>query len=365
MGDKKLAFLGPHANATKSMLSDYFGTSHLVDTNSPLQVAKRAGLSVAYEPGHSLDPASNDTSLIPKAVAAAKASDIAILFVGLCADNCATRVEDEGNDRPDILLPGAQGPLVEAVLSTGVPTIVVLLNTGGPVDISMAKAKASGVMHSFYPGEFGGDAIINTLLGVSNPSGRLPYTMYPNTMTKNRKVTDMDLRSVEGVTYKWYTGHISGPPVFEFGFGLSYTTFKVEWGDQRHLALHQLAASEPDAKLEYCVNVTNTGQRRGAFSVLGFVNGDGSVRPFKSLFAFEKVMLEPAESQSVILTTTVAKAFAAIDESGRKTLSPGHYTVSIGDHSLETTSVLTGPPNVLAEYPLSESKPQLHPTMFV
>merc|ERR1712146_353963 len=97
----------------------------------------------------------------------------------------------------------------------------------------------------------------------------------------------------------------------------------------------QLAVSEPTAKLEYCVNITNTGHRRGAFSVLGFVKGDGKTRPLKSLFAFEKVMLEPAESQSIILTTTVAKAFASVDNNGRKSLMPGHHTVSIGDGALE------------------------------
>jgi beta-glucosidase-like glycosyl hydrolase len=364
--DKKLAFVGPHANATRTMLSDYFGTSHIVDTHSPLQAAVRAGLSVTYAPGHDLDPNSKNLSLLPMAVAAAKAADIAVIFVGLCADNCATRIEDEGQDRKNLIFPGAQDKLIEAVIAAGRPTIVVLLNTGGPIDIYVPKGKANAILHAFYPGEFGGDAVVNTLLGIANPSGRLPYTMYPNAVTINRKMTDMDLRSVEGLTYKWYTGNTSGPPLYEFGFGMSYTSFKVEWSDIQGPAVTQLSVADAaTSELSYCVNVTNTGEREGSYSVLAFVEGDGVLRPIKSLFGFEKVRLQPGESRSLIITTTPAKAFATVDESGRRLLHPGRYAVTIGDGALRTTATLVGTTRVLAEYPGLESQPRPAPRVYV
>jgi beta-glucosidase len=124
------------------MLSNYEGKNHLVLQHSPLMAAKAAGLNVTWTPGHSLNLGLNDRSHIKDAVAAAKAADIAVVMVGLCADNCDKEgggngrgIEDEGFDRGRIALPGAQEQLLEAVVAAQPKTVMVMI-TGGAISIS-------------------------------------------------------------------------------------------------------------------------------------------------------------------------------------------------------------------------------------
>ncbi|CAB9520543.1 xylosidase/alpha-L-arabinofuranosidase 1 [Seminavis robusta] len=324
----KILFVGPHANATSSMLSNYFGTSKIVLTNSPLDAAKRAGMDVTYVAGHSYDPENDSKQWIPEAVKAAKDADVVIAFLGLCADNCPSRIENEGTDRTDLTFPGAQLDLLQAVAAANPNTVLVLLNNGGPIDISWPKENIPTILEAWYPGQYGGDAIAHTLIGKNNPSGKLPMTIYPADFTEKRSFFDMDMRSVDGVTYMWYRNEA----VYEFGHGLSYTTFKYEWLDEAEeekkvllsdlsLAYYQYATSERKLQAlethSYKVKVTNTGSVAGDAIVLGFITGgDGTAQPLKKLFDFGRLNnLQPGESAKLGLTvpTETLRTFASSD----------------------------------------------------
>ena len=148
---------------------------------------------------------------------------------------------------------------------------------------------------------------MNTLIGHNNPSGRLPYTLYPVSynlnsnhpcsvcsrylfiiceqanMTQQRKINDYDLRSHEGLTYQWYTGALSGPALHQFGEGLSYTRFIFTWHDPPPTSVSTTGAHD---ELQYSVKVKNVGQRDGATAVLAFVVADGRMAPLRKLVGF-------------------------------------------------------------------------------
>ena len=141
---------------------------------------------------------------------------------------------------------------MEAVLRAQPKTVVVL--------IVVARRRAArhceqcAVLYAYYPGELGGDAMINTVVGRNNPSGRLPYTLYPSNMTTHRKINDYDLRSYDGLTYKWYTGRLSGPALWEFGAGLSFTNFTFMWSKQEEATgVQTLHTTEASTELSWKV----------------------------------------------------------------------------------------------------------------
>lgn len=200
---QSIALIGPQANFTLEMLSNYEGQNTLVLNHSTLMVAMRQGLNVTYAVGHSLDVSNTSTALIPEAVAAAKAAEVAVVMVGLCADHCTGngRTENEGNDRgpngtgwKDLGLPGAQQQLLEAVVAAQPRTVLVMQN-GGMLSISWAKERVPAILEAYYPGELGGDAIVRTLLGSNNPGGKTPVTWYPSTILQ-RDMHDMDVSVV-------------------------------------------------------------------------------------------------------------------------------------------------------------------------
>ncbi len=228
-GLQRLAILGPLANATQTLLSNYEGGNTLVESHSILSAlsarAAAAGVAVAFEPG--CLNASGGASVwcqgsagIPAAVAAAKASEVAIVVVGLCSvcPMDGWRLEGEGHDRHVLTLPGQQEALVQAVAATGTPTIVVLVH-GGPLAIEGLKASMPAILDAHYPGELGGDAVAAVLLGDVSPSGRLSSTVYPADFVQQRPMTDMALAphgSAPGITHLYYPESLA---LWPFGWG--------------------------------------------------------------------------------------------------------------------------------------------------
>lgn len=314
---KSVAFIGPHANATQAMLSNYFGTNTLVNSHSPYQVAVRRGLDVSYSYGCDID--STDTSGFETAVSAASAADYAVVFLGLDQTQ-----ECEGLDRTFITLPGVQNLLAQAVLAANPNTVVVLIN-GGQVAIEQIKASVKGIVEAFYPGELGGDAINDVLFGNYNPGGKLPYTFYPADFIL-RNMTNMDLQSDGGITYMWY----QGVPLWPYGWGLSYTTFTYSWISSPSGSFSAGSIASKMQQLEYEVNVTNTGNVAGDAVVLAFVSGTPPDFPLSSLFDFMRVTLQPGQSKILYFTNTV-RSLSTVDKEGQRWLNPGQYTVSIGD----------------------------------
>jgi len=151
----------------------------------------------------------------------ASKAEVVFLFVGLHpGQGGGDAREDEGWDHRQIALPGVQGQLIQAVHAAN-PKIVLVLIHGGPLGIDWEKTNVPAIVDAFYPGSMGGDAIASILAGDVSPSGRLPNTIYPADFINVRDIWDMNLRDKGGITYRYYTG----TPLWEFGFGLSYTTF--------------------------------------------------------------------------------------------------------------------------------------------
>jgi len=215
-----VAFIGPHFNATQDMLSIYRGDNILVNSHSPYQAIYKRGYNVVgYAKGCELT--GQDTSGFAAATSLASKAQVVIMFVGLHpGQGGGDAREDEGWDRHQIALPGVQGQLIQAVHAAN-PKIVLVLIHGGPLGIDWEKANVPAIVDAFYPGSMGGDAIASILAGDVSPSGRLPNTIYPADFVNVRDIWDMNLRDKGGITYRYYTG----TPLWEFGFGLSYTTF--------------------------------------------------------------------------------------------------------------------------------------------
>ena len=307
------------------MLNNYHGTNTLVDSHSPLQAltALLGAQRIKYAQGCNIDD--NDTSLIDAAATAAASSDVAVVFVGLHQTQ-----EREGLDRTTLDLPGAQTQLIQKVVATKKPTVVVLIN-GGPLAIEWVAKHVPAIVEAFYPGEMGGDAIADVLLGKVNPSGRLPYTIYPSDFVSKRSMFDMSLRDNGGITYRHYTGK----PLWEFGFGLSYTTFNYTWDSSTRLYstfTTEDALNVHDTPIQYTVTVRNTGSLAGSDAVLAFLTNDLTAHPdapLKELYGFSRVFLQPGESTTVHLSVPPS-VVSQVDKRGVEAILPGLYGVQIG-----------------------------------
>src|SRR2546426_10365900 len=264
---------------------------------------------------------------IERAVAAAVASDVAIVCVGFGGD-----WQSEGFDRPNMDLPGKQDALVEQVAAAN-PRTIVVLNTGSPITMPWLEQVAA-VVQAWYPGQECGNAIADVLFGETNPSGKLPQTFpvrlednpaYLNFPGENGKVY-----YGEGlfVGYRYYDKkHIA--PLFPFGFGLSYTIFSYS---SLHLSARQIG---PDETLQVSIDITNTGQRTGKEVVQLYVRDQQASlqRPEKELKAFTKVQLEPGERK--IVTLSIARdALAYYDDLAHEWVAEaGEFEVFVGASS--------------------------------
>ncbi|MFZ0745346.1 MAG: glycoside hydrolase family 3 C-terminal domain-containing protein [Terracidiphilus sp.] len=285
-------------------------------------VRKRVGTEaeVSYADGSDLSAASK----------AAEAAQIALVFVHTD--------ETEGRDRPNLELPGNQDHLIEAVAAANKHTIVVL-DTGGPVLMPWAD-QVAGIIEAWYPGQEDGNAIAAILYGDVNPSAKLPLT-FPRTAAEIPTASKEQWPGIGGrsiysealnVGYRWYDA-TNTQPLFPFGFGLSYTTFRLS-----HLAVEpaklELSSNGAPRKVLVKVDVTNTGKRKGAEVVQVYVgqppaNGE----PPHELRAFAKVQLDPGETRPVSLELN-DRSFSIFDPSQHHWISPpGTYEILVGTSS--------------------------------
>jgi beta-glucosidase len=244
---------------------------------------------------------------IQRAVQLAAASDVAVLCVGLNGE-----WDTEGRDRPHMDLVGRQDELIERV-SAANPRTIVVLQTGGPVSMPWLS-RVPAVLQAWYPGQECGNAIADVLFGVVNPAGHLPQTfplrLEDNPAFLNYPGENGKVRYGEGifVGYRYYDKKRI-EPLFPFGHGLSYTTFRY---DNPRLSTDRL---EPGGELTVRIEVTNTGARAGQEVVQLYVGDEQArlARPPKELKGFAKVMLEPGETRTVALRLGM-RALAYFDD---------------------------------------------------
>lgn len=350
---RRVALIGPNANATQTLLSNYEGGNTLVNAHSILSAvtarAARSSFTVSYAVGCTNVTGrpniwcQEDAGIAP-AVAVAKAADVAVVVVGLCSV-CPDgwRVEGEGHDRHVLTLPGRQDELVAAVVATGVPTVVVLVH-GGPLAVDAIKGSVAAILDAKYAGELGGDAVDAILFGDVSPSGRLAGTVYPADFVTQRAMTDMQIAPHDGrpgITHLFY----DGPVLWPFGWGLSFTTFSFVWADSG-AARASTAAFQPP---QYSCNVTNTGSVTSDVSVLGFYSTGLPGEPLQELFDFARVAaLAPGATATVVLTLP-ARVAATITAEGKHVLVSGLFRVWVGEpgNAAHGTLELEGPPVVV------------------
>ncbi|KAJ5146705.1 uncharacterized protein N7443_001690 [Penicillium atrosanguineum] len=359
-----VALVGPWGNATEQMQGNYYGDApYLI---SPLAALQASSLEVNYAFGTNIS--SESTTDFAKAIAAAKKSD-AIIFAG-GIDNT---VEAEGMDRSNITWPGNQLQLIKKLSELGKPVIVLQMG-GGQVDSSSLQTNknVNALVWGGYPGQSGGQALLDIITGKRAPAGRLTTTQYPAKYALDFPATDMNLRPSgdnPGQTYIWYTGK----PVFEFGHGLFYTTFKVSLARSRSLSngssydivdllsrSHEgYNAVEQLPFLNFTVSVTNTGSVLSDYTAMLFANTTAGPKPLpnKWLVGFDRLgSLKSHSSQAMAIPVSLDNV-ARTDSLGNRIVYPGKYELALNnERSVVLSFTLTGDETVISKWPLDEQQ---------
>ena len=349
-----IALIGPNADVTETLLGNYDAPSPYII--SILHALQSRSAKVTHAAGCTI--AGNSTAGFAAAVSAAAAADFTIFVGGLDQSQ-----EAEGRDRTLIDLPGQQGALVQAIAAAAKKPIAAVFLGGGQVDLSELKLnpKVGALLWAGYPGQSGGEAIVQVLNGQHSPSGRLPSTQYPADYIRRVPMTDQSFRpssSSPGRTYRFYTEEA----VYPFGHGLSYTSLRyVGPAAARVASSSQLLGADP-SPIAYSVNVTNTGKVRSDVTVLAYLTYNSTSAqyptlspPLRQLFDFQFIpMLAPGATQQVFFQLT-ANSLKQVDERGHEWLLPGHYEVHVNEgHAKMAVQVVGGGPRLVRRWEGSE-----------
>ncbi|GGG91829.1 glycoside hydrolase family 3 N-terminal domain-containing protein [Silvibacterium dinghuense] len=302
---QRIAVIGPNGNIAR------YGDYERETNGKRISIldgvkAEVPGASVTFDDGKD----------IASAVAAAKQADVVILGMGEWQG-----VEGEGFDRMNLDLPGNQEALLEAVAATGKPMVLILEN-GRPLTIGWAKQHIPVILEAWYPGEFGGQAIAETLFGDNNPAGHLTIT-FP----KSTGQLPMYYSSDPSRVHKYVDD--DGKPLFPFGWGLSYTTFHYD-------RLAAMPSKQGDnAEVHVTVDVTNDGSRDGDDVVQLYLRRDFSSveTPERELKGFLRVHLKAGETKTVSFELS-PRDLQIWNAQQQWVVEPGSYTLWAGDSSL-------------------------------
>jgi beta-glucosidase len=313
-GARRIALIGALAEDANSQLGSWRAQGHVEDVR-PLLPALREAL-----PRAEIDVAGSD---IAAAVAAARRADLVLLVVGEDFD-----LTGEARSRADLALPGNQQALADAVLDTGKPVVVLLMN-GRPLAIDRLAARAPAILETWFLGVEAGPAIADVLTGRVNPAGRLPVSFpratgavpFPYDRLPSGRPADSDPARD---TVRYHDLPIT--PLFPFGHGLSYTAFTYS-----DFAVRRLA----DGSFRATVTVRNSGARAGEEVVQLYAHDPvASVsRPVQELRGFRRVALAPGEAKRVAFTLSPAQF--AIWDSGRWRIEPGEIELMVGASSAD------------------------------
>ncbi|KAI3465096.1 hypothetical protein Pfo_021759 [Paulownia fortunei] len=355
-----LAVIGPNADNAYALLGNYEGPPC-----KSLEILKALQGYVTNTLYHNGCNAVNCTfAAIEDAVNTAKQADYVVLVMGLDQSQ-----ETEDHDRVDLTLPGQQESLIRAVATASKKPVVLVLVCGGPVDVRFAKddPKIGSILWAGYPGEAGGIALAEIVFGEHNPGGKLPVTWYPKDFI-NVPMTDMRMRpepssGYPGRTYRFY----KGPKVFEFGYGLSYSTYSYEFipstpntihlnqlmpsfqaTDESSRSVRSLSVSKVGTdicerfKFSTHVGVENTGDMAGKLPVLLFVRHGrpSNRRPVKQLVGFESVGLNARERAEIEFVLDPCEHLSTANEDGLMVIEEGYRYLVVEDREYPINIVL-------------------------
>jgi beta-glucosidase len=258
--------------------------------------------------------------LLEEALKTAKQADTIVACVGLTAwlegEEMPLHVPGfQGGDRTDLVLPQVQNKLLDALSALGKPMVIVL-ESGSAIAFSDKEQSANAILEAWYPGEFGGRAIAETLSGQNNPAGRLPITFYSSVS----QLPAFDDYSMKNRTYRYFSGKAPYP----FGYGLSYTSFQYSG---LKLDMEDLSAS---VEQKITVRLKNTGKLAGDEVVQVYLSCPQQPdAPIRALKGFQRVHLEPTEETTLNLTLS-SRDLALVGEDGRYRVTPGRCELWVG-----------------------------------
>ena len=330
---RRIALIGPNADRAEALQGCYSFANHVlahhpeheigieIPTVREALIAALPGAEIVHVRGAEVE--GEDRSGLEDAARAAADADVAIVVVGDQAGLFGRGTVGEGNDVESLDLPGVQRELVEQVVATGTPVAMVVL-TGRPYAIEWAldgAARPAAVLQAFFPGEAGGSAIADVLVGDANPSGRLPVSLPRSSGSQPYSYLHPILGGPSDVTSTDPT------PLRPFGFGLSYTTFAYEDFE---------VSDESSTSGEFIVTmvVANTGDLRGA-EVVQLYGRDvvGSItRPVAQLLGYARVELDPGQRRTARFVVPAAR-FAFSDRRMRRVVEPGEVRVWAAAHA--------------------------------
>lgn len=330
---KTIGVVGPNANSRAALIGNYHGTSSRYTTVlEGIQDACGEDVRVLYSEGCHLfmDRVENlgqRQDRVSEAVAVAKNSDVVIAVLGL-DETLEGEEGDTGNsyasgDKVDLLLPEVQRELLEALVNTNKPVILINM-TGSAMDLRYAQEHCAAIVQAWYPGARGGKVVADILMGVISPSGKLPITFYNDT----QELPPFEDYSMKDRTYRYFTGKV----LYPFGYGLTYG----------NADLTAKVSLEGDS-LAVEATVSNTGSVAIEEVVQVYVKADSTdATPNAKLCGFQRVALQAGESKTVAIPVD-RDALTVINEAGQKVSGGSIYTVSVGFGQADArTEELTG-----------------------
>lgn len=323
---KEIAVIGGLANSKTDMNANWIGDGKDTDPVTVLEGIKNkvgSGTKIRYEVG--CDSKCEDTSGFKKAVDAAKDSDFTILVIG--EDG---KMSAEARSRANIDLPGKQLDLVKAIHDTKKPYAIVLMN-GRPLTINWVAENSPAILETWFGGTEGGNAVADVLFGDVNPSGKLPVSfprnlgqipLYYNYLPTGRPKLNE--------TEEYVSKYIDSPntPLYPFGFGLSYTSFKLS-----NMQLSQTRIGK-NGTITVSVDLENTGKREGAEVVQVYIHDlvASMSRPVKELKGFQKVFLKAGEKRNVKIPIKIPD-LGFYNAQMRYVVEEGQFRVMVGTDS--------------------------------
>jgi beta-glucosidase len=361
---KTIAVIGPNADSPRNILGDYTYPAHIglmmmtatmlgsklpesdaqPDQITVPVVTILEGIKAKVSPNTKVlyargcDVSGLSKNGFAEAVKAARQADVAVIVVGGKSGMTPECTCGEMRDRVELCLPGVQEDLVKAIYETGTPTVLILID-GRPLTLGTIADKVPAILEAWLPGEEGGTALADVLFGDYNPGGKLP-------ISSPRKVGQIPVyyaHKPSGARSQLWGDYVdaSTSPAFEFGYGLSYTTFKLS-----NLKIRPKRVQR-SGKISIKVEIENTGNRSGDEVVQLYINDmvASITRPVKELKGFKRMTLKPAETKTVEFELPL-ETLGFYDKDMKFIVEPGMFKVMIGRSSKDI--ILEGEFEVIA-----------------
>lgn len=355
----RIAVIGPNADSTRNMMGDYAYPCHIeamqdmktafetagpedevsVDTEPVPVVTTAEALRERLAPGVSVTTAEGcDVSDVSRtdfetAERIARESDVAVCVLGDRSGLVEGCTSGEARDRASLLLPGAQQELLERVVATGTPTVLVLV-CARPMDLRFAAQEVPAILLAWLPGEEGGNAVADVLLGETAPGGKLPIS-FPRSVGQ---VPAYHGHKPSGGRSHWLGRYVEmdTSPLYPFGYGLTYGNVAVEQTAVDRAVLH------PGERLTVTCRLRNTGTRAGEEVVQLYVRDLHShvTRPVRELKGFRRVGLAPGAAVEVAITVSTYQ-LGFTDADMRHVLEPGEFELMIATSARDIVATHT------------------------